>query len=138
MPSSRTLLDEVGLVPRWEFPTHDAFKVLQHLNLPGEPRLYVQTVENGVLRCNLSNSEGIAGFPTRIDVRNLIDKKFVELDTVAINVCPQSMRVYQLSAQGREILVQSAAHDAYQKLIRTEMPKIIERLREEFSKTTEA
>ena len=138
MPSPTVLLTDVGLAPKSELPTRIALKVLSHLGLPGKPRLFVQTTESGVLRSSVSNSEHAVGFPIRIDVRSLINGGYVKLDSELTKACVQSMSAYQISARGREALVQVAAHKAYEQLVRLVVPKIIEQLRLQYADTIEA
>jgi hypothetical protein len=122
MPDSlKGLHEEAEMWSPSQLPTSPQLLVLEHLNLPGDPRLYISRgSRREILNKELTNSEGIAGKHVRCDIESFFHgamsdgwKPWIELDHEKNPGRETSLKIYRITNAGREAIAQCRARDRY-------------------------
>jgi len=105
------ILDDILFWPRSKLPTAPQMLVLEHLALPGSPRLYLRGYENGYLVGGVSNSESVAGWDLRCDAHPFVHQWYgpplewwVERDEALSGDKRKEFAVYKISLVGRAVI----------------------------------
>jgi hypothetical protein len=127
MPDPNPYLRQSGLWFKSQLPTPAQLRVLEHLNEPGEPRVYA-FVSNNKISASVSNNEHQAGWSVRVDHKQLAFSGFIER---VATIKDRSTTIYVISEWGREAIAQYYAHKEMNECV----PKLIAHILEERRKS---